>query len=108
MKPTSFPFEIRSNSPYGAAMKPSGANYRDFPVRLSIPSLQGAFSPRQRMELRDESGAVVPASVSPFLHWPDGSVRAWEVKLPVTLGLCEKRRFNLRRAGVSSSKFRVP
>jgi len=94
MKP-SFTFEIRSNYTFGSSMEPSGPSYRDFPVRLSIPSAEGAFTTKQKMELRDEKGSVVPASIAPFIHWSDGSVRAWEVKLPVTLGLCEKRQYKL-------------
>jgi hypothetical protein len=107
MKPRSFPFQIRSNYTYGAAMKPSGSNYRDFPVRLSIPAPEGAYAPRQPMVIRDETGKAAAASITPFLHWPDGSVRAWEVWMPVTLDLVESRRYTLKPAAKQSSEFNV-
>ena len=86
-------FEIRSNYELGLFQKPVGANYRNFPVRISIPVAPGANRPDQAMEVCDGNGGRVPASIRPFLLWSDGSVRAWEVWLHLTLKLGETQRF---------------
>ena len=96
MKTVSFPFEIRANYQYGGYLTPAGANYRQFPIRVSIPVPEGACRPDQALELCDEYGAILPARVRPFLHWPDGSVRVYEVWFYADLKIKEQRQLTLQ------------
>ncbi|MBI4024860.1 MAG: hypothetical protein HY360_07740 [Verrucomicrobia bacterium] len=89
------PFQIRSNYQLGAFQNPAGADYRNFPVRLSIPVAEGVHRPDQTMQVLQEKGEAAPAPIRPFLFWSDGSVRAWEVWLHATLHLGETRRYEL-------------
>jgi hypothetical protein len=92
-------FELYSNYQYGAYLTPAGANYRQFPVRVSIPVAASASRPDRPLELCDDRGGIVPARIRPFLHWPDGSVRAYEVWFHADLKLQERRSFTVRPAG---------
>ncbi|MBI2193451.1 MAG: glycoside hydrolase family 127 protein [Planctomycetes bacterium] len=90
-------FEIRSNYQLGISLIPWGASsYRRFPVRLSLPAPPCAHHPDQALELWAESGERVPSEIRPFILWPDGSVRAWEVWFPADLNLGEKKRYTLK------------
>ena len=86
-------FEIRSNYQLGLFQKPVGADYRNFPVRLSIPVPRATHRPDQPMEIRDEREEVIASMIRSFVFWDDGSVRVWEIWFHANLKLGETRRF---------------
>jgi hypothetical protein len=89
-------FTVESN--YGYHEMIGAREYRDTPVRVSIPLAAGVCAPDAALELCDEKGRNVPCQANPFIRWPDGSVRVWELWFPSSFKRGESRRFELRRA----------
>lgn len=94
---TPLSFRIESNYAWMAygSRRAGATEYRDFPVRLSVPVPRGAFTPKDRLEVRGHAGAPAPAGVTPMLLYPDGSVRIWQVVMPLTLKREETQSFTL-------------
>lgn len=96
-------FRVDSNymfAPYGD--RHIGAtHYVDFPMRVSIPAGQGTFLPEDRLAVREagELARVAHSSIKPMHLWPDGSVRVWEVWMPVSLKRGQSRDFYFGLAG---------
>lgn len=89
-------FHVEANQGYCDFDGP--AQYREVPVRVSIPLAPGICSPADHLELRDEHGTLTRRHTRAFLLWPDGSVRAWELWFPVTLRRATRMRFDLHLA----------
>lgn len=100
---TPIPIEIRSNYEFGIHGVEHGANYRRFPLRFSVPTAEGAISPEQRFEIRDATGKLIPSLIRPFIQWPAGSARAWEVWLPLDLDLTTQQDYVMQVAAEESS-----
>jgi len=96
-------FTVDSNY-YAYGYKAIGATeYDEFPVRVSVPAAEGRFSPDDHLEVRDRDGETAPGIVQPLCLWPDGSVRVWEVWMPVTLKRRESLSFALGPARSASA-----
>jgi len=95
-------FTVESNYSYDPWM--GAQEYRDFPVRVSVPLAQGVCPAGSEVELRDHKGSLVPCFAHPFVQWPDGSARVWEVWFPLSMKREETRRFELHAAGSSKSR----
>lgn len=86
-------FTVESNHGYHEML---GADeYHDMPVRVSIPLAPKVSQPDDALMLRDEKGRTVPCTTNPFVLWPDGSVRVWELRFPVQFKRGESRSFRV-------------
>ncbi len=95
---TILPFRVVSNYVCGICQQVEGASrYDKHPVRISVPVQRSVWKAEQAMEVADEHGRVIPAMVKPFLKWLDGSVRSYEVWLPLNLARKAEKSFTLRR-----------
>lgn len=93
-----FTFHLQSNCYTYGSYTHGAREYRDFPVRLSMPSPAGLLSPEEALELRDADGHPVPACIRPLLLWADGSVRVWEVSFPAILQRLATAEYRLLRS----------
>jgi hypothetical protein len=98
-------FGVESN--YSYADWSGAREYRDFPVRVSIPLPAGKCAGDQPVELRDQAGRIVPCHSDPFVKWPDGSVRMWELWFPLRMKRLERRRLELHRSAKPDRPVRV-
>src|SRR5690606_38011377 len=79
----------------------SAREYRGFPTRFSVPLPQGACAADQALELRDADGRSLPSTARPFVFWPDGSVRVWELWFPLHLARDRKMRLEVHRGSAA-------
>src|SRR4051812_48618297 len=89
-------FEVESNQGYSDFDGP--AQYQDFPTHLSLPLPSGACAPDESLEVRDRDRKTIPSIVRPFVRWPDGSVRVFDIWFPLAQARGHKSHFELDRA----------
>jgi len=93
-----FNFTLRANYYCYGSYTHGAKTYHDFPVRLSMPSPEGLYSPGDALELHDADGQVVSSVIRPLINWADGSVRVWEVWFPANVKRMETARYSIHRA----------
>lgn len=100
-------FCVESNHGYHEMI--GASEYRNTPVRVSIPLAAKISAPVDKLELRDEKGRAIPCQTDPFVLWPDGSVRVWELWFPASFKRGESRKFHVHRGkpGAVGSRFPV-
>jgi hypothetical protein len=95
-------FEVVANQGYTEFDGPQA--YEGFPARVSLPMAQGEWKGDEALVVKDGKGKPVTAVVRPFLRWPDGSVRVWEVWLSVNMKRGERATYGLHLAKTAGAK----
>lgn len=72
--------------------------YSQFPVRLSLPQAPGRCGAADELSLCDINGNTMAMHVRPFLFWPDGSVRVYELWFPLSLARGQRLTLEVHRA----------
>jgi hypothetical protein len=92
MQPVNFTVRANYNWSNGAEQ------YRDFPVRISIPQPPGACAADTMPQLTDDAGQVIAAHFKPLCRWPDGSIRVFSLWFPATLDRSQTRSYTAAAA----------
>lgn len=98
--------KVRVESNY--AYNEGAERYIDTPVRVSAVMPEGASSPGDVLAVRDDAGKAVVAAIRPFCHWPNGSVRAWDVRFAANLSKRTSRVYEIVKTGSSKPRRSAP